>query len=839
MGRRPAQSDAKPDTPKPKLKRKKGRRKAIPIPEPPEREEPGSSSDVIAPRKGMVFKTLEEICDFYNRYAQHLGFATKIKASSHKRSYIQIMCWKGRKRDKRRLDALAPRPTIYTNCPAVVKVGLSQYDSMYHIKEVVLEHNHELNPLRMHFFRDENMLGAGVKKRLRSDYGDVHVEAARDQNLSLQGREWMTSVEEVQRLKLAKEDVEAINWFFGHMQSSNSNFFYLMDIDNECHLKNVFWADGRSRSAYRYFGDVLLLDTSYLTSKFNVPLAAFVGVNNHGQSVLMGCGLLSDESTRTFVWLLRALLSCMPGHPPHAIITDNGSSIQEAVKQVLPGCPHRFCLSQIMRRIPEMLEGLREYKEIKKSLKKVVYESLRHHEFEMKWQNMIEKYGLIYNDWLRSLYQDRHHWVPAFVKDTFWAGMSITIRGENMDSFFEGHLESSTSVNKFLNQYEMTMETKYESEALADFESFHKVPPLSTQFYMEEQLSEIYTIDIFMKFQDEVKALVYCHPSLIKTDGSVHTFEVKERIRVKESKVMEQKIYEVIFKESGQDVQCICCSYQFRGILCRHALSVLNFQDIDEVPFQYITERWRKDFKGLQAASYPPYEMVANGPMERYENLYKRCLKLADVGSMSDDKYEFSLKIMNQAMGKLLEENFTSKGKKVKIMFDEPTTDQNDVHDATTNANENLGKGSYEVEHVTEERRKGKRKKQKEPLVGTLDNNKEKEQVNLSNSPAIFHTMVPLAFQRTITASSWNPWNFPPVNQIQPSNLLYYAAAPVNNPQYRLLLQKDQIGHPSIGGHSGDLRNPQQTLEKTQKTEATPCPKRKKRKSSQIVELSS
>lgn len=51
---------------------------------------------------------------------------------------------------------------------------------------------------------------------------------------------------------------------------------------------------------------------------------------------------------------------------------------------------------------------------------------------------------------------------------------------------------------------------------------------------------------MFEKFQDEVKDLIYCHPSLVKTDGPILIFEVKECVRVKEAKTMEQKKFEVI-----------------------------------------------------------------------------------------------------------------------------------------------------------------------------------------------------------------------------------------------------------------------------------------------------
>ena len=51
---------------------------------------------------------------------------------------------------------------------------------------------------------------------------------------------------------------------------------------------------------YEEFGDVITFDTTYLTNKYDMPFALFVGVNHYGQSILFGCRLLSNEDTETF-----------------------------------------------------------------------------------------------------------------------------------------------------------------------------------------------------------------------------------------------------------------------------------------------------------------------------------------------------------------------------------------------------------------------------------------------------------------------------------------------------------------------------------------------------------
>ncbi|XP_022872026.1 uncharacterized protein LOC111391106 [Olea europaea var. sylvestris] len=103
----------------------------------------------------------------------------------------------------------------------------------------------------------------------------------------------------------------------------------------------VVEADNRSRQAYKEFGDIVTFDTTYLTNKYDMPSAPFVGVNHHGQSILLGCGLLSNEDTGTFVWLFKTWLKCMYGHPPHGIITDQDKAMQNAIEIVFLNTKHR------------------------------------------------------------------------------------------------------------------------------------------------------------------------------------------------------------------------------------------------------------------------------------------------------------------------------------------------------------------------------------------------------------------------------------------------------------------------------------------------------------------
>ena len=84
-------------------------------------------------------------------------------------------------------------------------------------------------------------------------------------------------------------------------------------------------------------------------------------------------------------------------------------------------------------------------------MKKAVYDSLKVDKFEENQSNMIKTYALKSNEWLGALYKDRHSWVPVFLKDIFWAGMSTTQRSENINAFFDGYVHSKTSLKQFVS----------------------------------------------------------------------------------------------------------------------------------------------------------------------------------------------------------------------------------------------------------------------------------------------------------------------------------------------------------------------------------------------------
>ncbi|XP_047326679.1 protein FAR-RED IMPAIRED RESPONSE 1-like [Impatiens glandulifera] len=339
---------------------------------------------------------------------------------------------------------------------------------------------------------------------LSKTFQSIVVEAGGYENLNFDERSCRNFISKARRLRLGNGDAEAFCQYFNRMQSRCLNFYYLYDLDEESRIKNVFWADGRCRAAYEYFSDVITFDTTYLTNRYDMPFAPFVGVNHHGQSILLGCGLLSSEDSESFIWLFKAWLSCMHGRAPKAIITNQCRSMTIAIEKVFPNTNHRFCLWHIMKKLPTKLAAHAQYKSIKKALKNIVYNSITIEQCERNWMKMIEKFELEDNDWLNSLHVQRSKWILVYVKCHFWAGMSTSQRSESMNAFCDDFVHSKTTLKQFVEQYDRALKKNIEKEKKLDFQSFNSTIPIVSGYSLERQFQSVYTNDIFKLFQNEV-----------------------------------------------------------------------------------------------------------------------------------------------------------------------------------------------------------------------------------------------------------------------------------------------------------------------------------------------
>ncbi|KAK0581819.1 hypothetical protein LWI29_018359 [Acer saccharum] len=286
-----------------------------------------------------------------------------------------------------------------------------------------------------------------------------------------------------------------------------------------------------------------------------MPFAPFVSVNHHGQSILLGAGFISNEDTDTFAWLFQTWLQCIDGIAPKAIITDQDKAMKNAIAIVFPTTRHRFCIWHVLKKVPEKLGSYDSYKtEMKSALMKSVYDSQSVEEFEISWDQLITTYNLHKNAWLQSLYAKHEHWVPAFLKDYFWVGMSTTQRSESMNAFFDGYVHVKTNPKEFVNQFDNALKKKFENGNVANFHPFSVTTPCISRSPIDKRFQELYTNSKFKEVQQQVTGMIDMNPKLHKSDGAVKTYLVKDEVHLEEfTKLV---TYSVDFSEEDSSAEC-------------------------------------------------------------------------------------------------------------------------------------------------------------------------------------------------------------------------------------------------------------------------------------------
>ncbi|XP_061360369.1 protein FAR1-RELATED SEQUENCE 6-like isoform X1 [Gastrolobium bilobum] len=617
------------------------------------------------PTVGLEFDSFDEVYNFYNIYAKEEGFGIRVSnswfRSKRKERYrAKLSCSSAGFKKKSRANN--PRAETRTGCPAMIVIRMVD-SKRWRIVEVELQHNHQVSPQSKRFYKSHKkmILAARESQPLPEPIAEVHtiklyrttvMDVGYNNDYSNFEESHDTNFDNFKYLELGEGDANAIYNYFCRMKLTCPNFFYLFDIDDDGHLKNVFWADSRSRVAHNYFNDTVTIDTTCLANKYEIPLISFVGVNHHGHSVLLGCGFLGHESVDYFVWIFKAWLKCMLGRPPHVVITDQCKPLQIAVAQVFPHARHCYSLQYIMLRVPEKLGGLQGYEAIRRKLYNAVYESLKIVEFETSWTDVIKCYGLGDNKWLQTLYKDRHLWVPVYLKDTFFIGLIPTKENEGLTAFFDGYVHKHTSFKEFLDKYDLALHRKHLKEAMADLESRKLSFELNTRCNFEVQLSKVYTKEIFKKFQSEVEGMYSCfNTRQVNVNGSIITYIVKERVEV-EGNQKGVKSFEVLYETNELDIRCICSLFNYKGYLCRHALNVLNYNGVEEIPSRYILQRWMRDFKLRFNQYHVSGNIDTDNPASLYSHLFNNALPVLEVGAQSQEHYMIALKELEELLDK-------------------------------------------------------------------------------------------------------------------------------------------------------------------------------------------
>ncbi|KAL8488206.1 hypothetical protein ACS0TY_024479 [Phlomoides rotata] len=146
------------------------------------------------------------------------------------------------------------------------------------------------------------------------------------------------------QLQYLMQKLEDNDYFFHHRRCEMTNV-----------VKDRFFAHSESVALLHAFPDILLMDCTYKTNRYKLPLLEIVGVTSTCKTFSIAFTYMKSECADNYLWACDLLKKIM--HGPHGsyllrvIITDRELTLVNAVADVFPTSKHFLCRWHISKNI--------------------------------------------------------------------------------------------------------------------------------------------------------------------------------------------------------------------------------------------------------------------------------------------------------------------------------------------------------------------------------------------------------------------------------------------------------------------------------------------------------
>lgn len=552
------------------------------------------------PKLGMGFDSENHAYEFYNVYAGRVGFSirkdyvnrSKIDGAVASRRYT---CFREgyRQNDKRGLKVKRPRKETRVGCMAQLVIS-RQVDGRYRVTHFEERHNHELVPAcKVRTLRSQKRpLTNQTVESSASGVSDTPPNSLAELSLLGMGveedpidHEMSLTSKSVWNMK--QEEAESFHQYFQSKKLKDPSFIYAVQLDVEEQMTNFFWADEKMLVDYGDFGDVVCFDTTFRLNKDWRPLVLFFGINNHKQILVFGAGFMYDDTAQSLKWLLRTFIKAMSGKTPKTVFSDKDAMISEVISSELPETQHRFCTWQMYQ---NALKQLSEVAVSSESFASDLCGCFLHpdeEDFVNSWKVMLDTYSLWENEWLHGVFEEREKWALPHSKHIFSADIGTALLSEGSITSLKKYLKNESHILQFVKHFGRVVNDWRYKELEANYDMGQHMPRLMGDVIMLKQVREIYTPVIFKTFHEEYEnclniVIGQCLDAVSSVEYKVSTYG-------------EVRHFTVLYTLEDDLVVCSCMKFESVGILCCHALKVLDYRNIKIVPSRYILKRWIRD----------------------------------------------------------------------------------------------------------------------------------------------------------------------------------------------------------------------------------------------------
>jgi hypothetical protein len=306
----------------------------------------------------QIFTSPQEFITAFQQFSLDKGYSI-VKRSSFSLKNGRIITYEcdrsGKPRDQKNKNLHITKRrqsgSRRIDCPFKMKLREDRSTGLWTAEYVIEEHNHEASD------------DASAHPANRIQALDTHQQAEALVRIFISRHTKVSTIKATVKkdfgLVLTKRDIyniraryrleqlgglTALQWLIRELQILN--YFVRFDTDENNRLTRLFFAHPECIKLWKKAPDVILMDATYKTNRFNQPCINICGSMGNNKTPQLAIAFLSGEELKDYMWVLQQMLILMQENDiafPKLFITDRELALMNAIEAIFPECDHIIC----------------------------------------------------------------------------------------------------------------------------------------------------------------------------------------------------------------------------------------------------------------------------------------------------------------------------------------------------------------------------------------------------------------------------------------------------------------------------------------------------------------
>ena len=426
-----------------------------PIFQAPSQNSNPDDSQPLAPPPEMEYQSQQELYQAAQNWAKEHGYAIIIthSSTSNGENRFTYQCDKSGSCHSHKKEGDQLSKTKKTNCPFKMSGNFYKKRGVWQIKIKDPNHNHSpssdpsIHPIHRRLNEDQKSL---VTQLTNAGVAPLKIKSALMQQSDAPPSATLNTIYNHRNqlrsnLLEGRTSIEALIF-----EIRKNNFYHMIEISpGNSHMSSLFFAHPQSLTLAKRFPTTFILDCTYKTNKFRMPLLHIIGINSSNKSFSIALCFMPAEKKDNYAWALEQLFIPFNQISPSVLLTDNKQALINAITKVFPNSTHLLCSWHI-------------FKNIQLHCRKHFKSEEEWSNFRMKWNNLIQsssvseyqnnftEFSVSWNpptgDYLiKNIFPLKEKFVSCFINKHLHFGNTVTSRIEGLHSYIKRFVNTSTS----------------------------------------------------------------------------------------------------------------------------------------------------------------------------------------------------------------------------------------------------------------------------------------------------------------------------------------------------------------------------------------------------------